>query len=438
MQEKQSCAPIIPFERVNERVAAATGISLRTVARIGNEGRLAEASSSKIVTPGKNRKTRKDKILMDNFDIGVLRRKIHEFYTFKKEIPTVNKLLQVLREEIGFTGSREILRQHIKMIGFRFRKTISNRKVLMERNDITAWRARYLQTLKHNDDTEKLPVVYLDETYIHSGHTAGKCWQNDDEDGVLEPISKGQRFIIVHAGGNQGFMENACLVFKSQTKSGDYHDDMNHTNFKKWVLEKLSPNLKEPSLIVMDNAPYHNTSVNKPPNTSSRKDEIIEWLRINNIEYSEEYTRPQLLELVNRNKPEPVYAVDAILKGLGHKICRLPPYHCDLNPIEMIWASMKRKVAEINRSSNNIVVRIYAFDTISVEEWRNHCGHVKKLEEEYRKKDGYLDEPFIIRLCSDSEESTDDDDSQDEDDEEFNRMQPLDVVLAEHNYSKRI
>lgn len=82
---------------------------------------------------------------MDNFDIGVLRRKIHEFYTFKKEIPTVNKLLQVLREEIGFTGSREILRQHIKMIGFRFRKTISNRKVLMERNDITAWRARYLQ-----------------------------------------------------------------------------------------------------------------------------------------------------------------------------------------------------------------------------------------------------------------------------------------------------
>lgn len=139
-------------------------------------------------------------------------------------------------------------------------------------------------------------------------------------DGVLEPISKGQRFIIVHAGGNQGFVENACLVFKSQTKSGDYHDDMNHTNFKKWVLEKLAPNLNEPSLIIMDNASYHNTSVNKPPNTSSRKSEIIDWLRVNNIEYSEIYTRSQLLEIVNRNKPEPVYVVDAILKGLGHKV----------------------------------------------------------------------------------------------------------------------
>lgn len=139
-------------------------------------------------------------------------------------------------------------------------------------------------------------------------------------DGVLEPISKGQRFIIVHAGSNQGFVENACLVFKSQTKSGDYHDDMNHTNFKKWVLEKLAPNLNEPSLIIMDNASYHNTIVNKPPNTSSRKSEIIDWLRVNNIEYSEIYTRSQLLEIVNRNKPEPVYVVDAILKGLGHKV----------------------------------------------------------------------------------------------------------------------
>lgn len=82
---------------------------------------------------------------MDNFDIGILRRKIHEFYACKKEIPTVNKLLHLLKEEIGFTGSREILRQHIKSIGFRFRKTRNNRKVLMERNDISAWRARYLQ-----------------------------------------------------------------------------------------------------------------------------------------------------------------------------------------------------------------------------------------------------------------------------------------------------
>ncbi|CAG4982671.1 unnamed protein product [Parnassius apollo] len=182
----------------------------------------------------------------------------------------------------------------------------------MELNDITAWRALYLQTIKRNDETEKLPVVYLDETYIHSGHTAGKCWQDDDEDGVLEPVSKGQRFIIVHAG------EGILL-------------------------------------------------------------------------------RPQLLAIVNRYKPEPVYAVDAILKGLGHK---------------------------------------EAFNFIPVEEWCNHCVHVKKLEEESRSKVGYLDAPFIVS-CSESEESSDDD-SQDESDEEFNSIEPLAIVHAEHNCSKKI
>lgn len=123
---------------------------------------------------------------------------------------------------------------------------------------------------------------------------------------------------------------------------------------------------------------------------------------------------------------------------LFFQILRLPPYHCDLNPIEMVWASMKRKVAEVNigKPSNNMPEMVQnAFESISVDEWRNHCAHVKKLEEEYRIKDGYLDKPFIIELCSESEESSDDDDSQDEDDEE---MQPLDIVYAEHNYSKKI
>ncbi|VVC88027.1 unnamed protein product [Leptidea sinapis] len=151
LKEKQATAPIIPFVKWHSRrcyrnknnchVRSSylfSGISLRTMTRIIGEGRLAEASSSKIVTPGKNRKKRKDKILMDDFDISVLRRKIHEFYTKIKEIPTVNKLYCALKKDIGF------------------------------------------KVLKDNDETHKLPVVYLDETYIHSGLTFGKCWQNDD------------------------------------------------------------------------------------------------------------------------------------------------------------------------------------------------------------------------------------------------------------------
>ena len=32
---------------------------------------------------------------------------------------------------------------------------------------------------------------------------------------------------------------NALLIFRSGSNSGDYHDYMNHANYKKWLQEKL-------------------------------------------------------------------------------------------------------------------------------------------------------------------------------------------------------
>lgn len=46
-------------------------------------------------------------------------------------------------------------------------------------------------------------------------------------------------------------------MFKADTKTGDYHDQMNAENFTKWPTEKLIPNIPRNSMIVMDNAPYH-------------------------------------------------------------------------------------------------------------------------------------------------------------------------------------
>jgi hypothetical protein len=38
------------------------------------------------------------------------------------------------------------------------------------------------------------------------------------------------RYIVLHAGKEDGFVENAGLIFKSTTRSGDYHDNMNRKN----------------------------------------------------------------------------------------------------------------------------------------------------------------------------------------------------------------
>lgn len=62
------------------------------------------------------------------------------------------------------------------------------------------------------------------------------------------------------------------------SKSGDYHDDMNHTNFMKWIPDQLIPNLPDRAVLVFDNALYHNVAVSKDPTSATQKKDKITWL----------------------------------------------------------------------------------------------------------------------------------------------------------------
>lgn len=94
-----------------------TGVGERFVRKLVKEKEQADETGTKISTPGKKRL--RGRIEVDEFDLGVIRRKIHEFYSMKKKIPTLQKLLLVLQEEIDFKGSRETLRKILRKIGFR-------------------------------------------------------------------------------------------------------------------------------------------------------------------------------------------------------------------------------------------------------------------------------------------------------------------------------
>lgn len=380
--------------------------------RITKEGITAASTSKKIVTPGKSRPHPK-KVNLDGFDLCAIREKIHSFYIVRKELPTLGKLRAALREDIDFQGSITTLHRILHNIGFKYKRCQSKRKLLMERYDIIAWRARYLEKIRRNRTVEKRPIVYLDETYIHNTYHTKSCWQSEEEPGLLVSESAGSRWIIAHAGTENGFINDALLMFKSQSKSSDYHDDMNSTNFLKWLREKLIPNLPERSLVVMDNAPYHCTQLNKAPTMSNIKSDMQEWLRGKGIYFENTWTKAVLFDLIKQNKGPPTYAVDELLKAHDHEVLKLPPYHCDLNPIEKIWSLVKRKVADKNLSQDPkkiVSITEEAFKSVSAEDWAAQCKHAEHLEEQYLKNDGLIDEEmdrFIISTASDSETESD-------------------------------
>lgn len=279
----------------------------------------------------------------------------------------------------------------------------------MEKPDIQHLRRNFLRSMKEYRE-KKRPIIYMDETYIHSSHTHLKSWNDNTNEGLHKPVSKGQRLILVHAGGENGFIENAYLKFKSNSKSGDYHSQMNYTNYKKWLQEKLIPNLPSNSVLVIDNAPYHNVQLDKCPTMGSTKDEMREWLRQRNVPFTDEMLKIDLYSLVKVWKPRfKTYEIDKIMSEKGHSVLRLPPYHPDLNPIELVWASLKQYVAEKNVDFHfKTVDRLCDefFSSFSTEEWKKRCEHAKGFEKYYMEREPALDlvvDQIIINLDNDSD-----------------------------------
>ncbi len=233
--------------------------------------------------------------------------------------------------------------------GFEFGKGTRSQH-LKEKDHVIAARQRYLRKKRDNrasgGDTVR-PEVYLDESYVNKNHSNDFIWYfGEDGPWVQKPTGKGERLIIINAITKSGWVSGAKLVFKSTRKTGDYHGQMNWDLFKKWFSEMLVPNIPKGSLIIMDNASYHNTlSEHSPPTPLCSKARIVEWLEQNRIYCRRDCLKPELVEILRRLAPEPTYAINEIARSHGHEVIRTPPYHPELQPIETCWAVAKNHVA---------------------------------------------------------------------------------------------
>ncbi|XP_023717166.1 uncharacterized protein LOC111869699 [Cryptotermes secundus] len=314
-------------------------------------------------------------------------------------------------------------------MGFKWKKTRNNRGALIER-DIRSKRVAYLCAIKKYRE-EGQTIIYEDETFIHSSHTRPKNWTDDTPSGYMAPVSKGQRLIIVYAGGRTGFIPGSLLIFKSHLKTGDYHSEMNVTNYQKWLTEKLIPNLPPKSVLVVDNAPYHTMQFNKAPTSQTMKAKMMEWLTVNKVPFHDRMLKIQLYDLIKTHKPlHKNFVMDNIMVAYGHTVLRLPPYHPDLNPIELVWADVKQSVGAENVSFHlDDVAKICEkwFSGFGTENWGKVCDRTKKNEKEYIKKEGIREntiERIIIRRSEDSSDS----DSSDNDTTELSENSDLSGV----------
>ena len=187
---------------------------------------------------------------------------------------------------------------------------------------------------------------------------------------------------------------------------------MNYDNFRKWLEEWLIPNLPAHSVIVLDNAPYHSKQRDRCPTIQTKKGDIQDWLRRHQIPFPDKALKAELLEICKRKRPPASYIIYNIIENHGHECIRLPPYHADLNAIELIWANIKQKVACINFNYNlRDIIKFTeeSFAQVTRNDWESCCAHVEGIEKEYWEQDIAVEEEIekIEFLACSSDESTD-------------------------------
>lgn len=124
------------------------------------------------------------------------------------------------------------------------------------------------------------------DTYVYRSYCRSKRGKK-----VVERISgkKYERLSVV--AGKQGEKIISPMIYKNT---------MTSELFEQWIQEMLLKEIKEESIIVMDNAAFHRKA-----------------------------------------------ALQKIIEKTNHTLIFLPPYSPNLNPIEKYWANMKREVKNI-------------------------------------------------------------------------------------------
>lgn len=170
---------------------------------------------------------------------------------------------------------------------------------------------------------------------------------------------------------------------------------MNGDTFYKWFVKTL-PLLKENAVIVMDNASYHSVKKHQIPVMSWKKQAIIDWLESKGEIVTHPIVKIDLMKKVRKIKKQyDKYVIDEYANNNNKIVLRLPPYHCELNPIELAWSFVKNYV----RTHNNTyklkdVLKLLKKDVehVTPEMWKNFVEHVIKEKEKFWNLEHITDE----------------------------------------------
>lgn len=359
-------------------------------------------------------------LLMTMREFARERRQLHQECTAKHMTNHLveEKLLPAPKNDKAWDSLKRAVRRLLVAAGWKHDKR-KGHHTMFETAKLRAARVTYLDRVLHNRHVAKLREFYTDESYINHHYHKHHNWYDPTDNLDLQEKkeqTKGDRYCFV--GGVLGpnlqveeanrteadmaqWFSPAYMKFhapvgqsKKVKKNKDYHQCFDAAVLEKWF-EETCKSLQEHGhrcLIIMDNVAYHK-AVQLKALTKLPKAELFRTLKEQTPDdptfWDEFKHKTQLVAYLESLEGllEPTTA--HIAAKYGHEILFTPPYHSDLQPIELVWAVAKGQVSKAYHNEVTMEEVLACLDK-AFAEMKNHTvqgcyNTVLKYEEKFRE-----------------------------------------------------
>jgi len=308
----------------------------------------------------------------------------------------------LLKEAFGLEVHERTIQRHLKRMGFCWLRTKNRPRSLREKAEVRQQRHDYLYELRRNRQRppdERYQVIYLDESFLHHHHGGQYSWFSDN-DFVERMSGKGRRWCFMHAMQQTGLLAGTFLAFEAKHGKGDYHTQFDGAMFQRWFTAQLLRNVPPRSLIILDRCPFHTVGSDAVVPSQMKKGDLRQWLTERGITWEEQWLRARLLEEMDRYRDKKPM-VEILAEAQGHKMLFLPVHHPELNPIELVWATVKHYCGTIFANSTSFKEqRQHLEESFGKDITPEYCAkvyeHVQHIEERYWTTDLIIDEDIEL------------------------------------------
>jgi transposase len=349
----------------------------------------------------------------------------------KNVYESLRTLTAALRTEEKVETSATSLRRWLSEQGYEYGKKrfMGTMPVSFKHQRMRAFVSAYVRA-KREEDARTAALVFTDESYIHSQHSTKNSWHHSSDSDVRAAEKGGQRLIIIHAMTKHGLLEvagssdenyndltheaeTAAFVFQSVGVNDDYHTAVTGSSWVAWLNNRLIPTFKamfpgKKMILVLDNAKYHHARGADwySPSTMSKTEcvSFLEHFKVDSITVQRDGqsvtftadtyagrgklspTLPELKHVIadylkshpdiNQTLPQKA------MKKLGWELLYTPPYVPEVQPIELVWATVKQLVARQSVANRSVAdtqrQTEEAFDQLSAESCQKRITHCEK------------------------------------------------------------